>query len=939
MKRYLLGFLLTGVFASPVFSQEQVIEEVIVTVTAKEESSQDLPISITALSSTDIEARQVQDIISLSQQVPGFTTSKAIGNGSTFAIRGYGSFGVGAATINSYVTASNGHSAVTGMFGDIGFFDVDRIEVLKGPQGTLYGRNAVGGVINFITSRPTGEFEGYAKARLGNYNSRKIDAAINLPLSPVTNARIAFSSVNRDGWVDNLLTGNNIDDRDQMAFRFSLDREIGDSARLQLTYEAQSGDDKRFNIGQIYCSKDPLLGCDPFSLGTMGQPSHKAGAFTGVFNVLANLTAARDYDPYAGMEIPDNIDKVNHNIDPKHVQDIEFTTLEFINEFDTGALSVKLSYSTREYYHHQENEYGVGGPLPGSLGGLNPQLAFPITFDATFYGFNQYVDSDRQYEFSDVSYDSRQAEIRYASDLDGDLNFVVGAYMFHEKTANIYLVQSAALQMMADMARHPYNAFVFGPALQGLSLAGVPGLPSDFSGYGGTTFFTNLTLGLAAGGLGAIPTLLPALAAGPKYTLPHEMQGFFQDSHNVTDTSSIFGEIYYDLTDSTKLTVGFRYDEFENFDDQFSSLGDNSAGAALYRANYYTSPEYIRYSMIEQGTESDASNGKIALQQYLTEDSMIYLSWTSATKSGGSNPNEQAIPDPYLPEDAEYVELGLKGRFFNGRMLANLTYFSGEHSDMIISTITDAGSKNTNLDAEIDGFEGQFSYLITDDTRLDFNFLTVDSVVSNDAMLVDALNINAGTVRVPFPDGSLVQTIPEIGGVSTLGFLRYGLTDAGPVYKFAGYSCTNPFFNPLPGPNNRDCGPNPFTGAPGKVAQNVKGNTLPSAPDFSYNIAITQTFYGANGSVDVRLQRSFMGEREGNVFNNPALVVQENSFWDLNMTYTPNEGNWYVGAWAQNLEDDRSIQVIYSASNLQGGSRFANHNNPLTYGLSFGVNF
>ena len=96
----------------------------------------------------------------MSQQVPGFTTSKAIGNGSIFAIRGYGSFGVGAATVNSYVMASNGHSVVPGQLGDIGF-DVDRIEVLKGPQGTLYGRNAVGGVINFITSRPTGEFEGY----------------------------------------------------------------------------------------------------------------------------------------------------------------------------------------------------------------------------------------------------------------------------------------------------------------------------------------------------------------------------------------------------------------------------------------------------------------------------------------------------------------------------------------------------------------------------------------------------------------------------------------------------------------------------------------------------------------------------------------------------------------------------------------------------------
>ena len=156
------------------------------------ESSQDLPISITALSSTDIEARQVQDIISLSQQVPGFTTSKAIGNGrSTFAIRGYGSLVLVQRLLTHMVMASNGHSVVPGQLGDIGFFDVDRIEVLKGPQGTLYGRNAVGGVINFITSRPTGEFEGYAKARLGNYNSRKLDAAIKSSLSPVTNARIA----------------------------------------------------------------------------------------------------------------------------------------------------------------------------------------------------------------------------------------------------------------------------------------------------------------------------------------------------------------------------------------------------------------------------------------------------------------------------------------------------------------------------------------------------------------------------------------------------------------------------------------------------------------------------------------------------------------------------------------------------------------------------
>ena len=184
--------------------------------------------------------------------VPNFRINAGgSGNGSNIYLRGIGSSSISAAFDQSVAINIDGVVVNRGRFIHNAYLDMAQIEVLKGPQGTLYGRNAVGGVINFITSRPTGEFEGYAKARLGNYNSRKLDAAINLPLSPVTNARIAVSAVNRDGWVDNLLTGNNIDDRDQLAFRFSLDREIGDTARIQLTYEAQSGDDKRFNIGQI----------------------------------------------------------------------------------------------------------------------------------------------------------------------------------------------------------------------------------------------------------------------------------------------------------------------------------------------------------------------------------------------------------------------------------------------------------------------------------------------------------------------------------------------------------------------------------------------------------------------------------------------------------------------------------------------------------------
>ena len=928
---YAFAIIFAFNFNSVAFAQEGAteIEEIVVTVTKKSESTQDLALSITAFSEDDVEARQIVDMQSLSQNIPGFVFSKAIGSGATYALRGYGSFGVGAATISSYVTSSNGHSTANGALADIGFFDISSLEVLKGPQGTLYGRNAVGGVINYVTTRPTEEAGGYARVKVGDYDSSEVKAAINIPLSETVRARLAVASFVRDGWVENLHSGNVVDDRHQLAARLSLDWDLSDSSRLEFTYENQKGSDKRFNIGQIHCDKDPLLGCDPYTLGAMGQPSHKAGAFTGVYNLLANLQPSANFDPYAGATIPNKgLDQVNHNIDPKHEQTSEFSTIQYINEMPNGTLLIKGSYGTRDYYHHQDNEYGVASAagLPGSLGS---QGLPPIGFDATFYGFSEYVTHDRQYEFAVAKGFDRQMEASYVSDWDGSFNFVVGVYDYYAKAANNYLVQSAALQMMTDMARHPYNSLVLGPALQGLSAAGVPGLPSDFSGYGGTGFFTNFTLGLAAGGLGALPTLLPALAAGPKYTLPDVMQGFFQDSHNVTESQAIFGEMYFDINETTQLTVGLRYDEFSVYDSQFSALGDNGGGARLFRAAAPATmqgpnPKYLRYPGINLGTASDNLSGKFALQKYISEDAMVYASYTTASKSGGSNPNETATIDPYDPEDVAYLELGTKGMWMNGRLLANLTYFSGEHTDMIISSITDASSRNVNFDATNEGFEGEISYLLTPTVRVDFNFLDVRSKVDGTAMLTDPLNIVNGTRRVPSPiSGNMVDVVP-----GTQGLMNVGFTDAGPVYKFAGYSCNTPFFNPLA---SIPC----TTG----LTQDVGGNTLPGSPGFSYNLAVTKTLFVSHGVYDFRVQSSFMGDREGDIFNSPHLVVPKSDFTDINVTYNPFDGDWYLGFWVKNLSDDRSMQGAYKASNLQGGSKFVNYNPPRTYGMSFGFEF
>jgi iron complex outermembrane receptor protein len=103
----------------------------------------------------------------------------------------------------SVVTAVNGHSVNDSVVADTGFFDLERVEVLKGPQGTLYGRNAANGVINLITARPTSEFGGDYTVDVGTYGAVKTTAVVNMPFSDNLRTRLAVLSNKRDGMVYN----------------------------------------------------------------------------------------------------------------------------------------------------------------------------------------------------------------------------------------------------------------------------------------------------------------------------------------------------------------------------------------------------------------------------------------------------------------------------------------------------------------------------------------------------------------------------------------------------------------------------------------------------------------------------------------------------------------------------------------------------------------
>lgn len=182
------------------------LEEIVVTAQKREQSLQEVPLSITAISGENLNNNGIENIEQLQYATPGLSFSQT--NGSSFIyIRGVGSdiIGLGDSSVSYNVDGvyvGRPEAALTA------FSDVERIEVLRGPQGTLYGRNATGGSINVITKKPTDEFAGNASLQLGNFNKIEFQGAVSGGLSDRLLGRVAVRYSERDGYIDNLLAGS-----------------------------------------------------------------------------------------------------------------------------------------------------------------------------------------------------------------------------------------------------------------------------------------------------------------------------------------------------------------------------------------------------------------------------------------------------------------------------------------------------------------------------------------------------------------------------------------------------------------------------------------------------------------------------------------------------------------------------------------------------------
>ncbi len=218
---------LTSVTAAPVFAEEgaRAIEEVTVTARRREESLQDVPMAVTALSGEDLARSGADDITRIAEVTPSVTLepSRATNTTLTAFIRGVGQqdplagFEQGVALYIDDVYIARPQGSL------LSIYDVERVEVLRGPQGTLYGRNAVGGAIKYVTRKLSGEPEFWARTQFGDYG--QVDAVLTgaMPLGEGLAIGATVASFDRDGYGDNLTTGGENYDKDIVAWRVSAE--------------------------------------------------------------------------------------------------------------------------------------------------------------------------------------------------------------------------------------------------------------------------------------------------------------------------------------------------------------------------------------------------------------------------------------------------------------------------------------------------------------------------------------------------------------------------------------------------------------------------------------------------------------------------------------------------------------------------------------------
>ena len=968
---------------------DSAIEDIIVVAQRQSERLQDVPISVSAFSAETLKTQQINNASDLQLSLPNVTFTKGQFTSASFTIRGVGDLCVGSSCDSATAIHVNDIPLLSTRLFETEYFDLERVEVLRGPQGTLYGRNATSGVANFITAKPdltgihgSGEFE------YGNYNSVKAQGMFNLPLGETLGLRVAGYYLNRNGYTKNLFDNSRIDGRDLYAIRGSLRWQPTSDTTIDLMGYYFHEKDNRSRIQKQLCHRDPtaVLGCSPDRLGfeTTNANGTLAAALSsrqlfalaslaqgGALGNLGINNVLNGTDAFAGVVNPTDLRTVSVDYNPTYFADevqlfgrLEQTLGRF-NVTLTGGYARNSVDARSDYTLSVANPYSAEALARASAAAAT----FPLSLAPVFrggqfcasepnasltgvFGGNTAACSTRQIDFDRSSGRSTQwsAEAQVASQFDGAFNFRLGGIYVKQvqRDANYYVVSTGI----------DYGAAVLGGAQAGNGR------------FLGPPFFAN------------------------------------QSSRYALKSYGIFGEAYVNFNDRLKLTLGGRY---SNDDKSIASrspiatipapvgstdlYGSPLAGAPNGTGGFFGDADLARagYQPFRAtSVKFDDVTGRAVLDFKISPNNLLYASYSRGYKSGGINPPVDptfVAPLSFAPENIDAYEIGSKNSFLNGQVRLNASAFYYKYKNMQISRILNRTSFNDNTDATIYGAEleaivaptprfvvnmsasylhtkikdlslvdprdpsaGRSDVTIIKDVQNSSNCVLIPTAGANGSALVGAVNAFLNGATGAANGGALFQsgTVPvpgtnARGALSSCALLAAAVAGApyapgstlaalGPVLQAFGFA-RGPLGFSL------DSGYAVPT-LPLGVSQSLNGNQLPGSPNYKVAIGAQYTFDLRGGaSIVLRGDYNYTGEFYARPQNSNIDRIPNFEQINAQIRFNGPDDRYFARIFVQNLQNNDSITGQFLTDPAAGLYTNIFTLEPRRYGASIGFKF
>ena len=625
-----LAIAIAGGLNAPVYAEELALEEITVTAQKREQNALDVPVTVDTFSSADMENTNALKLSDMADYIPGFDASAGVTQ-SALSIRG----------IQSPSISAGGDPSVAVFYDDayvpspatsMSFADMQRVEVLKGPQGTLFGRNAAAGTVNMVPNRPQADFDAFVSARLGNFGLQQLEGMVNAPVTDSLFVRGNLMSYQRDGFVQNVHPGG-VDSgtEDILTGRLSALWDISSATSAQLSYDWDEVDN----------APRQAIGVSPYSYGT---------------------------DPFAG--------KVENDVmDGEETRSMSTINAKLMHSFN-DAWTLKWVSSFRQWETaNREEEDGTADP--SRYLDTNNQFDSDISYHELQVNFT----GERMTAVLGANY-SRE-NIFQSTDVTSTANAVsrlVTGDIVNDPALREQIAGGAAL----SVGGFPGDGGI-GDMAAGQALAALDTVDHLWEAEDWATFTT-----LIAPAIG-VPGPLPqtgdmydligynVLGTGMLFGPDYAGQDWVERVENTGDFTNwgLYFDMDYALTDKINLLAGLRYSTDEK---TFSWLtpGTNyrDIRPGVEEVIFSTADDYnVGQGVRRASDEWSATTGRLVGQYHFSETSMAFLSYSTGYKSGGFDSLNLLTADtPIEPEEVDNIELGVKGDLLDN-LRVQLSYF------------------------------------------------------------------------------------------------------------------------------------------------------------------------------------------------------------------------------------------------------------------------